>query len=101
MTPTWSISTDTERPDAIPYFNWDAPVSNAEVRHALGEGDEADREMWIARIMSEARYGDVWRYLSLRRDILPRWERVRHRLGRRRPMWEFLIAEWRRLGLIA
>ena len=50
--------------------------------------------------MREARYEDVWKYLSLRRDILPRWDRLERILGRRRGFWRFLIGEWRRVGLI-
>jgi hypothetical protein len=96
----WSISMDTESPGAIPYFNWDTPVSNAELRRRLREADEDERLVWIARIMREARYDDVWRYLSLRRDVLPSWERLRRILGRRRAFWEFLLGEWRRAGLV-
>ena len=29
------ISTDLSSPEAVPYFNWDAPVTNAQVREAL------------------------------------------------------------------
>ncbi len=90
----------TDSPDAVPYFNWDASVTNAQVRAALREGDEDDKLFWIARVMTEARYGDVWHYLSLRRDILPRWEKLRRRLGRKRPFWEFLIDRWQRDGLV-
>jgi hypothetical protein len=94
------ISLDTTGPDAVPYFNWDAPVTNAEVRRALEEGTEDDKIFWMARILREARYPDVWKYLSLRRDVLPRWERLRGQLGRQRPFWEFLIGQWREHGLI-
>ena len=75
------ITADTERPDTVPYFNWDAPVTNSEVRRALREGTDDERLFWTARILSEARYGDVWRYLSLSRDVLPHWDRLRRRLG--------------------
>lgn len=96
----WRISLDVTAPDAVPYFNWDAPVTNAAVRRALAEGSEEDKTFWAARILREARYPDVWKYLSLRRDVLPRWEKLRAQLGRQRPFWEFLIEEWRRDGLI-
>jgi hypothetical protein len=33
------IGMDLERPDAVPHFNWDAPVTNAAVRHALAESN--------------------------------------------------------------
>ncbi len=94
------ISMDVLDPNAVPYFNWDGPVTNAEVRYQLEEGTEVSKLFWIGRIMTEARYSDVWKYVSLRRDILPRWEQLRFRLGRRRDFWEFLITLWRRDGLI-
>jgi hypothetical protein len=59
-----------------------------------------ERLHWIARILREARYDDIWAYLSLRDDVLPNWEPLRRRLGRRRPMFEFLIDRWRRAALI-
>ena len=94
------IDLEMERDDAVPYFNWDVAVTNAEVRAALAGSDEDARVFWIARILSEARYADVWRYVSLRRDVLPRWERLRPILGRRRGYWEFLVDGWRADGLL-
>ncbi|MBN9165696.1 MAG: hypothetical protein BGO98_10995 [Myxococcales bacterium 68-20] len=96
----WNISLDTSDADAVPYFNWDAPVTNGAVRRALADGTEDDKLFWTARILREARYPDVWSYLRLRRDVLPRWDRLRPQLGRRRPFWEFLIGRWRDDGLI-
>lgn len=91
---------DTSAPEAVPYFCWDVPVKNSELRRTLREGSEDDRVFWITRIMAEAQYADVWKYLSLRNDVLPAWERVRARLGRRRGMWEFLLDVWRKDGLV-
>jgi hypothetical protein len=70
------------------------------LRELLRDGAEADRIYWDARIMTEAQVADVWKYLSLRRDVLPVWEQLRHRLGRRRAMWELLIGAWRQHGLL-
>lgn len=100
MTEPWNITLDTESSEAIPYFCWDTPVSNAQIRAVLREGSEDAKVAWIARIMAEALVPDVWKYLSLRKDVLPYWERVRPRLGRRRAFWEFLLDAWRRDGLI-
>ena len=94
------LSLDVRSAGAAPYFTWDSPVTNGQIRHALREGDEDERLHWIARILREAKYEDVWAYLTLRGDILPSWDRVRTRLGRRRAMWEFLLARWRALGLV-
>lgn len=96
----WRLSLDTTTADAIPYFNWDAPVTNAAVRRALSEGTEDDKIYWMARILREARYADVWSYLNLRNDVLPRWDRLRSQLGRQRAFWEFLIGHWRDHELI-
>jgi hypothetical protein len=93
-------SLDVESPDAVPYFNWDAPVTNAEIRRALADGSEDDKLFWTARILSEARYADVWKYLSLSRDVLPRYPRLDRRLGRKQQFWEYLIRGWQRDGLI-
>lgn len=100
MSEAWQISRDVHDPEAIPYFNWDAPVTNDAVRRALREGTEEDRLWWAARILREARYADIWHYLSLRRDVLPRWDALRPRLGRRRAFWDFLVDRWRRDGLL-
>ena len=94
------LTLDVQSPEAAPYFTWDAPVRNAEIRRALREGAPDERLQWMARILPEARYDDIWAYLSRRRDVLPSWERLRPRLGRRRPRWEFLIDRWRRAGLV-
>lgn len=106
-TATSRYSMDTDSPDAVPYFNWDVAITNAQVRSTLRTGSEPERLQWMsrtmrveARIMREARYADVWKYLSLRRDVLPRWTRLEAMLGRRRRFWSFLIGEWRRAGLI-
>lgn len=90
----------TDDPAAVPYFCWDVPLTNADLRAVLATGTEEERTYWITRIMAEANYRDVWAYLSLRRDVLPRWGEIRGRLGRRRPFWEFLIGRWSSDGLI-
>jgi hypothetical protein len=96
----WNISLDTTAPEAIPYFCWDVPVTNARLRELLRDGTDEDRAFWVARILAEAQYADVWKYLSLHDDVLPLWESVRSRLGRRRSMWEFLLGIWRQDGLL-
>lgn len=93
-------SLDLESPDAVPYFNWDTAVTNAEIRRALALGSEDEKLFWTARILSEARYPDVWRYLSLTGDVLPRYARLERRLGRRQAFWDYLIEGWRHDGLI-
>lgn len=95
-----AITLDVRSPEAAPYFTWDDPTPNETIRRALREGPEEERLHWIARILREARYDDVWAYLSLHDDLLPRWAEVAPRLGRRRAFWEFLLERWRRAGLL-
>ncbi len=49
--------------------------------------------------MAEARFNEVWEYLSLE-EILRNWPDIQRHLGRSRPFWEFLINGWRELGLL-
>ena len=51
--------------DARPYFAWDVKVTEAELREKLRCPDPDARAQWQGWIMAEARYPDVWRYLSL------------------------------------
>lgn len=82
-----------------PYFLWDVPVTEPELRERLREPDADTRAQWQARILREARFDDVWRYLTLE-EILRDWPNIRRHLGRRRGFWEFLLQGWRDDGFI-
>ena len=82
-----------------PYFLWDVPVTEAGLRGRLRETDPATRAQWEARIMREARFDDVWRYITLE-DVLRDWQQIRRHLGRQRGFWGFLLQGWRDDGLI-
>ncbi|MBI5488920.1 MAG: hypothetical protein HY905_16420 [Deltaproteobacteria bacterium] len=70
-----------------------------ELRRMLRQADEEQRLVWIGRILREARYPDVWGFLTVG-DVVSRWGRLHGRLGRKNAFWDFLIASWRRHGLI-
>lgn len=82
-----------------PYFAWDVNVTEAELRDRLRCSDADARAQWQGWIMAEARYLDVWRFLSLD-EILRDWPHIRLHLGRKRAFWEFLLDGWRVQGLI-
>lgn len=82
-----------------PYFLWDVRTTEAELRERLHEADPDIRAQWQARIMREARFDDVWQYITLE-DVLRDWEQIRRHLGRQRGFWEFLLQGWRDDGLI-
>jgi hypothetical protein len=82
-----------------PYFLWDVDVSEAQLRQRLADPEPGIRAQWQGCVMREARFDDVWKYLSLK-EILRDWEQIRRHLGRRREYWEFLLRGWASLGLV-
>jgi hypothetical protein len=95
-----TLSTDLDDDAAQPYFIWDVPVTLGELKRLLRDPDQSVRALWIARVMREARYEDVWKLVSLE-DVLTWFPRAQRHLGRSRRFWEFLLGEWRRRGLVA
>ncbi|MCI0573136.1 MAG: hypothetical protein L0Y66_20520 [Myxococcaceae bacterium] len=74
-------------------------VTEAEFRERLRDPDPDTRAQWQARLMREARFREVWGYVTLR-EVLDNWEHIRRHLGRRRAYWEFLLNGWRDDGLL-
>lgn len=85
--------------DRRPYFLWDVPLTEAELRERLRDADPAIRAQWQGRVMREARYDDVWSYLTLQ-DVLRDWPLIRRHLGRMRGFWDYLLDGWRKDGLL-
>lgn len=86
----------------VPYFLWsdDDQVSDEELRRLLHSPDPAERSLWAARVMREARFNDVWRFLTLD-DVRRDWPLIQPRLGRSRSFWEWLLQGWRDDGLVS
>ncbi len=82
-----------------PYFLWDVPVSEEELHQRLLDPDPDARAQWQACILREARFVDVWQYLTLD-EVLSNWEHIHRHLGRRRNFWEYLLRTWREDGLL-
>jgi len=93
------LTTDMRDEDSRPYFLWDEPLTIRQLREILRSGDERERLAYMAKILREARYEDVWEFLSVD-DLVRYWEQLAPRLGRRRAFWEFLLRKWRELGLV-
>ena len=83
-----------------PYFLWDVEITEPQLRERLHHADPDTRAQWQARVMREARFDEVWQYLTLD-EILANWEPIKRHLGRRRPIWEFLLRGWRDDGLLS
>ena len=93
------LTSDLDATDHRPYFLWDEDLSISEFADRLHGADEADRLRLMAKLLREARDTDVWRFVTPQ-EVAARLPALAHRLGRRRGFWEFLIAGWRRLGIL-
>lgn len=93
------LSTNLEDADARPYFLWDEDVSVSELREHLASDDVRLRGLWQARVMREARYQDVWKFLRLH-DVLRDFDCIDPHLGRTRAFWNWLIDGWQKDGLV-
>ena len=94
-----TLSTNLDDPAARPYFVWDEDVTVAEVRAHLASSDRSERTLWMARVMREARYRDVWKLLRLR-DVVADYAEIEPHLGRMRTFWRWLLDGWRDDGLL-
>jgi hypothetical protein len=93
------LSSDLDDPDAYPYFVWDDPMTNRELRHRLQTASLPERNRLLAKILREARDCDVWRYTSPE-AVVEAWADLSLYLGRRRRFWEYLLSLWAQQGRI-
>lgn len=85
--------------DERPWFMWDVPVTESELRERLRDPDPRIRAQWAGCILREANYREVWSYLTLE-ELLRDWEFIQKHLGRRRAFWSWLLKGWREDGLL-
>ena len=86
----------TGRPD----FLWDERLSGDDLKKLLNGEDEEQRLYYAAKILREARFEEVWDYLSPA-FLASHWEKLRGRLGRKKAFWEFFYSTWHEHGLIS
>ena len=93
------MTLDLTEEDKRPYFLWDEDLNVLQLRAKLKAGDPRQWRYYAAKIMREARYEDVWKFLSLK-EVSGSWDSLRPILGRRRVFWEFLFSVWKRHGIV-
>ena len=93
------MGTDLSRGDVRPYFLWDDDLSVDEFRCRLRSEDRNLALRALARLLREARYEDVWLFVTPQ-GIADRLAETEPFLGRSRPLWTHLIRAWRELGLL-
>lgn len=91
---------DLSRDDIVPYFMWDYRLTVGQIKDKLAHGTEAERLWLMAKIMRDARYCDVWKFITLQ-DFLQHRERLMAgRLGLLKGFWQFLYSRWIQYGII-
>mgnify|MGYP001588758668 CR=1 FL=1 len=81
---------------ARPYFIWDADLTEADVRAILAEQrGELEQVQMIAHIMQNARFEDVWRYVTVA-DIVKHWPLVYKMLWPQesKELWGWALRVW-------
>lgn len=77
---------------ATPYFIWDYPLSEDDLRQYITGEDKEKRRWAIARILSHATYEDIWKYLRIE-DIVEELPYLRLPKDIR-IMWEYALQVW-------
>lgn len=85
-----------DRPD----FLWDEPLTRDNLKKLLKSENEEELLYYAAKILREARFEEVWDYISPA-FFASHGKRLRRRLGRKKGFWEFFYTTWRSHGLIS
>ena len=98
-TPGVLLTTNLADGSAVPYFLWDEPLTLDELRRRLASDDVDERLRLMGKVMREARFDECMQLVPVA-EIVANYPRLRRNLGRSLAFWDFLIAEWRNLGLV-
>lgn len=79
---------------------WDYRLTVGQLKEILASGNDSQRIWLMAKIMRDARYTDVWKFMSLK-DFLTHREHLMPKLGRHRGFWQFLYSRWIKYGIIS
>ncbi|MBI4668120.1 MAG: hypothetical protein HY747_02860 [Elusimicrobia bacterium] len=93
------LSWDLQNPHGRPYFLWEESLTLEQLKGILCE-ESPRRYYYMARILHEADYNDVWKFIRPQ-DIAVHWRDIEPYLGNRREYWNFLLAEWHHADLLA
>ncbi len=76
-----------------PYFLWDVDWTEERFVSELATADDDVRVELVAKLMRQAKPDDVFEYVSFP-EVQRLWERVEPRLGKQRPFWTWIVAQW-------
>ncbi|MBU4016521.1 hypothetical protein KJ980_06545 [Patescibacteria group bacterium] len=80
----------------IPYFLWDYDLSDEQVRAILHGQDEVEKAWLVGRILTHAKFDDVWKYLTIKDivSIFPKLQlpkKIKHDWGRALDIWGYHV----------
>ncbi len=75
-----------------PYFLWDYDLTDGDVRRILAGDNETERQWMMGRILTNARYEDVWKYLRVS-DIVHEFPYLRMR-REVKEAWRYAFTVW-------
>ena len=78
-------------------FAWDRPETAATLRAKLADTTSPEWVRTAAWLMREARVDQVWQFLTLQ-QVSEHFPQLSPMLGRRRPVWEYLLCTAHELG---
>lgn len=82
----------------IPYFAWDRKKTVEDINADIGI-DSYSRNRTIAWIMREAKFDDVWQFISPK-DLWQSFDEILPYLGRKKLFWQYMLRTWNELGKI-
>lgn len=68
-----------------PYFMWDYFLTNSQIKQALKTGNETEKKWLVGKILTHAKFDDVWNYLS-RAELVDAFKNL-HISSQTRKMW--------------
>jgi hypothetical protein len=80
-------------------FAWDRPETEETLRARLSSPDHREWVRTAAWLMREARVDQVWHFLTLR-EVADHFSELSPLLGRRKPVWDYLLRAAHELGRI-
>lgn len=74
------------------YFLWDYDIDEKQIRAILRGTNEMEKEWLIARLLTHAKFEDVWKYLNTK-DIIKAFPKLRLP-PRVKQAWQHALTVW-------
>lgn len=78
--------------DTRPYFLWDYDLTDKQVREILHGDNETEKIWMMSRILTSARFEDVWKYLRLS-EVVREFSNLKIR-PEIKNIWKFALTTW-------